>query len=151
MSVTLVGLWMVSDGIVDSRFFIKIHRSGPAIIFSFWTITENAIKKGHNQAKIYQDLIKMVSVTLGELWMISDRILGSRFFVKFHSSWPAIIFNFWTIVEHVSYPSKKLLMKLIFIKTSSRCWVLLWTDYGWFLMQLPILNFSSNFTYPDLQ
>ena len=35
ISVTLEGLWMVSDGIVDFRFFVKFHRYGPAIIFSF--------------------------------------------------------------------------------------------------------------------
>ena len=33
--VTLEGLWMVSDGIVDFRFFIKFDRSRPTIIFRF--------------------------------------------------------------------------------------------------------------------
>ena len=30
-----INQWMVSDKIVDFRFFVKFHRSGPAIIFSF--------------------------------------------------------------------------------------------------------------------
>ena len=83
---------MVSDRIVDSRFFVKFHRSGPAIIFSFklsWSML--AIKKAPNQAK---DLINMVSVTLEGLWMVSDRIADFQFFVKFHKSGPVIIFSF---------------------------------------------------------
>ena len=62
------------------------------------------------------DLINMVSVTPDGLWMVSDRIVKSRFFVKFHRSRPAIIFSFSVIIEHVSYPSKELLIKP---KTSS--------------------------------
>ena len=98
---------MISDRIVKSRFFMKFHRSGPAIIFSFSTIMEHVSypsKKAPNQAK---DLIKMVSVTPDGLWMVSERIVKSRFFVKFHRSGPAIIFSFSTIMEHVSYPLKK--------------------------------------------
>ena len=151
VSITLEGLWMVSDRIVNFQFFIKFHRSGPAIIFSFWTITEHVSKNVHNQAKIYQDFIMTVSFTLEGLWMVSDRIVDFRFFVKFHRSRTAIIFSFWTITEHVSYPLKKLLIKLRFIRTSSRWWVLLWKDYGCFLIELSIFNFSSNFTGQDLQ
>ena len=161
---------MVSDKIVDFRFFVKIYRSGPAIIFSFWTSMEQvsypskklliktrfirtssrlinnfqflnhhgaselSIKKAPYQAKIYQDLIKMMSVTLEKLWLVSDRIVDFRFFVKFHRSGTAIIFSFWTSMEQVSYPSKKLLIKTRFIRTSSRQWVLLWKNYGWFLI-----------------
>ena len=33
--VTLEGLWMVSDRIVDFRFIVKFYRSGPAIIYSY--------------------------------------------------------------------------------------------------------------------
>ena len=62
----------------------------------------------------------MVSITLEKVWMVSDKIVDFRFFVKFHSSGPAIIFSFSTITEHVSYASKKLLIKRIFIRTSSR-------------------------------
>ena len=66
VSITLEGLRMVSDRIVNFQFFIKFHRSGPAKIFSFGTITSILlwIKKALNQAKIYHDLIKMVSITL---------------------------------------------------------------------------------------
>ena len=35
VSFTVEGLWMVSDRIIDFRFFIKFHRSGPAIILTF--------------------------------------------------------------------------------------------------------------------
>ena len=35
VSITLEGLWMVSDKIFDFQFFIKFHMSGHAIIFSF--------------------------------------------------------------------------------------------------------------------
>ena len=52
-----------------------------------------SIKKDPNIAKIYQDLIKMMSVTLESLWLVSDRIVDFQFFVKFHRSGPAIIFN----------------------------------------------------------
>ena len=47
-----------------------------------------------NQAKIYQDLIKMVSITLEGLWTVSDRIFDFQFFVKFHRSGLAINFQF---------------------------------------------------------
>ena len=144
-------LWMVSDRIVNFGFFVKFHRSGPALIFSFWTITEHVRKNVPNQAKIYQDFIMMVSFTLEGLWMVSDRIVDFRIFVKFHRSGPAIIFSFWTISEHVSYGSKKLPIKPRFIRTSSRWSVFLWKDYGWFLIELSIFNFSSNFTGPDLE
>ena len=93
VSVTLEGLWMVSDKIVDFRFFVKFHMSGPAIIFSFRTITEHVSKKAPYQANIYQDLIKMVSIILEGLWIVSDRIVDFRFFVKFHKSGPSIIFS----------------------------------------------------------
>ena len=36
VSITLKGLWMVSDRIVNFQFFVKFHRSGPAIIFIFF-------------------------------------------------------------------------------------------------------------------
>ena len=117
VSVTLEGLWMSSDRIVGSQFFVKFHMSGFAIIFSFWTIMENVSypsKKVPNQAK---DLTKKVIVTLEGLLIVSDRIVNSRFFDKFHRSGPAIIFSFWAIVEQVSYLSKKLLIKPRFIMT----------------------------------
>ena len=207
VSVTPEGLWMVSYRIFDFRFFVKFHRSGPAIIFIFSTIMDHVSypskkilikpktssrwwvllrkdygwflivlsnldfswnftgpelnnfavfqlswsmlviheKKAPHQAK---DIIKMVSVTPEGVWMVSDRIVKSRFFVKFHRSGPAIIFSFSINIEHVSYPSKKLLIKP---KTWSRWWVLLRKDFGWFLIELSIFDFSSNFTSPDLQ
>ena len=136
------------DGFLSNcrfSFFVKFYRSGTAIIFIFWTHTEDvsyASKKAPNQAKV---LINMVSVTLKGLWMVSDRIVDFRFFVKFHSSGPSIICSLWTLKEHVSYVSKKLLIKR---KSSSTWWAFLWKDYGCFLIKLSIL---SNFTGPDLQ
>ena len=83
----------------------------------------------------------MVSVTLEGLWIVSDTIVDSRFFIKFHKSGSAIIFNFWTITENVSYPSKKLLIKQ---KTSSIWWLFFWKDCGWFLMNCRFSIFRQN-------
>ena len=88
VSITLEGLLTFSDRIVDFQFFVKFHRSGPAIIFSL------CIKNVAKQAKIDQELTKMVSITLEGLWIVSDRIVDFQFFVKFHRSGPAIIFTF---------------------------------------------------------
>ena len=85
---------MVSDRIVNFRFIVKFHRTGPAIIFSFGTITEHVSKNVPNQAKIYQGLIKMVCITLEGLWTVSNRIVHFQFFVKFQRPGPAIIFSF---------------------------------------------------------
>ena len=41
MNISLEGLWMVSDRIVDFWFSVKFHRSGPSRNFSFWTIMEH--------------------------------------------------------------------------------------------------------------
>ena len=74
---------MVSDRIVKSQFFVKFHRSGPAIIFSFLIIMEHVsypFKKAPNEAI---DLIKMVSVTPEGLWMVSYRIVDFRFSSNF--------------------------------------------------------------------
>ena len=144
VSITLERLWMFSDRMFNFQFFVKFHRSGPATIFSFWTITEHVSYASKNL------LIKPRFILEG-LWMVSDRIVNFWFFVKFHRSGPATIFSFWTITEHVSYASKKLLIKPRFIRTSSRWSVLLWKDCGWFLIGLSIFDFSSNFTGPDLQ
>ena len=87
MSVTLEILWLVSDRIVDFRFFVKFHKSGPAIILkslNYHGACKLSIKKAPNQAKIYQDLIKVMSVTLERLRLVCDRIIDFRFFVKFH-------------------------------------------------------------------
>ena len=54
VSVSLEGLSMFSDRIVDFWFIAKFHSSGPAIIFSFWSLTEHVSyisKKAPKQAK----------------------------------------------------------------------------------------------------
>ena len=58
---------MVSDRIVDFRFFIKFHRSGHAIIFRFSTITEHV----SYQSKML--LIKQKTSSTGESY--SERIM----------------------------------------------------------------------------
>ena len=148
VSVTLEGLWMVSDGIVDFRFVVKFHRSGPAIIFSFWALREHvsyASKKLLNKQKtsstwwvfLWKDY-RCFLIELSIFW----------FFVKLHRSGPVIIFRFWSLTELVTYASKKLLIKQ---KTSSTWCVLFWKDYVWFLIELSIFDFSSNFTGRDMQ
>ena len=127
-----------SDRIVDSQFFVTLHRSGCAIFFSFWTIMVHVSYPSKNL------LIKKITssrwwVLLEGLWMVSNRISGFQFFVKFHRSGPVIIFSFWTITEHDSIPSK---MFLIEQKTSSKRWVVLWKDYRWFLIALILMRSS---------
>ena len=154
VSITPEGLWMFSDRIVDFQFLVKFHRSGPAIIFSFWTITEHvssASKKLLIKPRSIRASSRWWVLLRKRLWMFSDRIVDFQFFVKFHRSGPAIIFSFWTITEHASCASKKLLIKPRSIRASSRWWVLLRKDYGCFLIELSIFNFWSNFTGPDLQ
>ena len=213
MSVTLERLWLVCDRIIDFRFFVKFHRSGPAIIFNSWTVMEHVSCRSkkilikprfiRTSSRWWVLLWKVYGWFLIELsifdfssnftgpgpsiifnsWTITEQVSypskkllikqryiktssrwwvllwkeygwllrDFRFFIKFHRSGPAIIFNYWTITERVSYPSKKLHIKPRFIRTSSRWWVLLWKDYGWFLIELSIFDFSSNFTGPDLQ
>ena len=51
-------------------------------------------QKAPNKAKISQDLIRMVRITLVGLWMFSDRIVNFQFFIKFYMSGPAKIFSF---------------------------------------------------------
>ena len=53
----------------------------------------------------------MESVTQEGLWMVSYRIIDFRFYVKFHMSGYEKSFSFWTIMEHNTYSSKKLLVK----------------------------------------
>ena len=160
VSITLERLWMFSDRIVDFQFFVKFHRSGPATIFSFWTITEHvsyASKKLLIKPRFIRSLIKMVSITLERLWMFSERIVDFQFFVKFHRSGPAIIFSFWTITEHVSYASKKLLIKPRLIRdlikmvsiTLERLCLFFWENCRFW--NLDLIELSSNFTGPDLQ
>ena len=43
-------------------------------------------QKAPNQAKIYQDLIKMVSITLEGLWMVSDRTCNNFQFLNYHGA-----------------------------------------------------------------
>ena len=132
--VNLEWLWMVSDRINDFRFFVKFHKSGPAIIFCFWSTMEHVsyaskkLLKNKNTSSTC-----FVLVTLEGLWIISDRIVDFRFFVKFQRSAAAILFSFSTFTEHVLYASKKILIKQ---KTASTWCVLLWNDYGWFLIQI---------------
>ena len=154
VSITLEILWLFSERIFDFQFFVKFHRSGPAINFSFWTITEHvsyASKKLLIKPRLIRASWRLSVLLWKDYGMFSDRIVDFQFLIQFHRSGPAIIFSFWTITEHVSYGSKKLLIKPRFVRTSSRWWVLLWKDYGCFLIELSIFKISWNFTGPDLQ
>ena len=116
--VNLEGLWMVSDRNDDFWFFIKFHKSGPAIIFRFWSTTEHVSYASKKALKEEKHLINIVCVTLEGLWMIADKIVDFRFLVKFHRSGLSIILRFWIIREHVIYATKNLLIK----QTTSSTW-----------------------------
>ena len=152
VSITLEGLWIVSDRIVDFQFFVKFYLSGPKIIFSFWTITEH-VSYGSKNLLIKPRFIRASSRWWVLLWKDYGCFLIELTILKFSSNFtgPDLQYNFWTIMEYVSYASKKLLIKPRFIWTSSSWSVLLWKDYGCFLIELSTLNFLSNFTGPDLQ
>ena len=147
VSVILEVLWMISNRIVDFRFFVKFHMSGPTIIFRFWTIRE------HVSYESKQLLIKQntSSTWCALLWKDYGRFWSNyRFSIFCQILYVRTCnnFQFWTTREHVSYASKQLLFKQISLTT----WcVLLWKYYGWFLIDLSIYDFSSNFTGPDLQ
>ena len=146
---------MFSYRIVDFQFFVKFYRSGRTCNnFQFLKYHEH-VSYGSKKLLIKPRFVRTSSrwwvLLWKKLWLVSDKIVDFLFFVKFHRSGPAIIFSFWTIMEHVSYGSEKLLIKPRFVRTSSRWWVLLWENYGWFLIKLSIFYFSSNFTGPDLQ
>ena len=59
-------------------------------IFDFLSNFTGPELQNNFQAK---DLINMVCVTLEGLWMVSDRIINFRFFVKFHRSGTCNIFQ----------------------------------------------------------
>ena len=56
----------------------------------------------------------MLSITLERLWMVSDRIVNFRVFVKFDKSGPAIIFSF------LSYHARCLVIHQKSSKSSKR-------------------------------
>ena len=146
--VTLEGLWIISDRIVDFRFFVKFHRSGLAIFFSVWSTMEHVSYAWKKLLRKKNTSLTLCIVIWNGLRIISDRIVDFRFVIKFHRSGPAIIFRFWNITEDLNYASKQLLIKQ---RTSSTWWVLLWKYYGWFMIELSIFEFLSSFTGPDLQ
>ena len=148
VSLSLEGLSMFSDRIVDFWFFVKFHRSGPAIIFSFCSLTEHVNytpKKLLNKQNTSSTWWVLLWKDYG--WFLIEMSIFD-FSSNFIGPGPAIIFSFWTLTEHVSYASKKLLIKQ---KTSLTAWVLLWKDYGWFLIEFSIFDFFSNLTGPELQ
>ena len=139
--VTLEGLWMVSNRIVDFRFFVKFHRSGPGIFFCFWTLTEHvsyASKKLLIKQKSSSTRCVLPWKDYG--WFITE--LSIFDFLSNFTGTCNNFLSFWTLWEHVSYASKKLLIKQ---KTSSTRYVLLWKDYGWFLIELSIFDFFVKF------
>ena len=89
VSITLERLWMASERFSIFRQISQVQTCNNFQFLNNHGASELSIKKAPYQAKIYQDLIKMMSV--------------------------------------------------------------LWKVYGWFLIELSIFDFSSNFTGPDLQ
>ena len=159
VSITLEGLWMFSDRIVDFQFFVKFHRSGPAIIFSFWTITEH-VSYASKKLLIKPRFIRTSSRWSVLLWKdYGCFLIECSISIFCQISQVRTCNNFQLSRQELSrsmlflifYASKKLLIKPRFIRTSSRWSVLLWKDCGWFLIGLSIFDFSSNFTGPDLQ
>ena len=63
-------------------------------------------QKAPNKAKIDQDLIKMVSITLKKLWMVSDRIVNFQFFCQISQVRTCNNFQFLNYTDHISYASK---------------------------------------------
>ena len=111
VSITLEGLCMVSDRIVNFSIFHQISPVRTCNNFQFFNYhgtCEFCIKNVAKQAKIDQDLIKMVSITLEGLWMVSDRIVNFQFFIKFHRSGSAKIFSFGTITSILLWIKKAL-------------------------------------------
>ena len=64
----------------------------------------------------------MVSITLERLWMVSDRIVDFRFFVKFHRSGPEK-FSVFELLRSMLVVNQKRLLSAKLIWTSSR-WLL---------------------------
>ena len=91
-----------------------------------------------------QDLIKVVVTTLRK--NIDGFQKGFFFNVG-----PAIVFRFLTITEHVSYSSRKLPINTRYIRNSKDGGYYSRKDCGRFLIGLPIFNFSSSFSGPDVQ
>ena len=85
---------MVSDRFSIFRQISQVRTYNNFQFLNYHGARKLSMKKDPNKSKIYQDLIKMMSVTLERLWLVSDRIVNFRFFVKFHMSGPTIIFNF---------------------------------------------------------
>ena len=94
VSITLERLWMASERFSIFRQISQVQICNNFQFLNHHRASELSIKNAPYQAKIYQDLIKMMSVTLERLWLVCDIIIDFRFFVKFHRSGPAIIFNF---------------------------------------------------------
>ena len=139
--------WFMTDlSIFD--FFVKFHMYGPAIILSFRTTTEH-VSYASKKLLIKQRTSSTWWVLLWKYygWFLIDRFsifchvsqvsdfqfLNCSMLVSQEKSGPGKIFSFSTIREHDSYASKKLLIKQ---KTSSTRCVLLWNDYGWFLIEI---------------
>ena len=133
MSVPLEVLWMISNRIVDFRFFVKFHRSGHTTFFSFWIITEHVLYDSKKLLIKEKNLSTWWVLLWKYYWWFLIELSIFDFLSSFKRSWPAKILKFWTPTVHDSYASKKL---LIYQKSSSTLCVLLWKDYGWFLIEL---------------
>ena len=155
VSITLEGFWMVSDRIVDFQFFVKVHRSGPAKTFSFWTITEHMLAIHQKRFLIKPRFIWTSSRWWILLWKDYGWFLIELLIFDFSSNFTGPDLQKFSVFElsrnMLVINQKRFLIQPRLIRTSWRWWVLLCKDYGWFLTELSIFDFSSNFTGPDLQ
>ena len=146
--------------------------------FQFWEyhgMEELSIKKDLSQPYKCHTLLKMVWLLLEVAWMVSNRfdnhhisqVQTCSFCCKIEQvSHPSPInpMDIWTLTRWWLVLSAGILMvskrfvNFYFLqiwqvrpKNSSRWWVIKWKNYGWFLIEFQILDFSPNFTGPDLQ
>ena len=127
------GFWMVSDMIADFRFFLKFDRSGHGINFSFLYIVQH--KRYSSRTNV------IVSSTQSDHFRKQyGRFPTALIISSFYRYGPAIIFFFLNFPVAYQLSTKNAsnqpnIGPHHYDRYYSR------KDYGWFIIQLPILNF----------
>ena len=85
-------LWKVYEWfLIDFRYFVKFHRSRPAIIFSLWTITEQVSYQLPMKPRFFRNSSRWWVLHWKDYgWFLID----FRFLIKFHRFGPSIFFNY---------------------------------------------------------
>ena len=83
VSITLESLWMASEKFSIFRQISQVRTCNNFRFLNHHVASELSIKKAPYQAKINQDLIKIMSVTLERLWLVCDRIIDCHFSSNF--------------------------------------------------------------------